>query len=118
MKYQTINGFTKDSMKAAIKAGNKGEVAAENNPLRRCSYLTQDGNKCAVGCFIPDGHAGQSSTQGVYELLDTHQDLRAFMPLSDKGLASMQIVHDHHPHYGDVREVLYSWIDKNVEDGA
>ena len=56
IKYKTINGWTKDKMKAQVRAKNNGKRS-----LRRsggCAYQVTDGNRCAAGCFIPDGHSG------------------------------------------------------------
>lgn len=40
-----------------------------------CMYLTPDGNKCAIGCLIPDGHPGQSQEGTVHDLFKAHPDL-------------------------------------------
>lgn len=51
--YTTINGWTKKRMKAKIRLKNNGKKARVGD---RCLYETEDGNHCAAGCFIPDGH--------------------------------------------------------------
>lgn len=35
-----------------------------------CMYKTEDGNKCAVGIFIPDGHDAQDFNGPVEELIE------------------------------------------------
>ena len=40
-----------------------------------CFYLTEDGNKCAIGRWIPDGHEGQGHGRGADSLAVTFPDL-------------------------------------------
>lgn len=112
--FKTINGFTKESMKTAIWAGNNGKRAMNE---RQCLYLSEDNNKCAIGCFIPNGHEAQGSLLGVFNLGVKYEDLDKFMPLNTKGLSVMQTVHDG-CYTGDVRDAICAWIDANVEDSA
>lgn len=37
----------------------QGKQAREETWCDSCMYLDKDGNKCAVGCLIPDGHPAQ-----------------------------------------------------------
>lgn len=57
-----------------------------------CMYLTPDGNKCAVGRLIPDGHPGQACVSGVYGLLINYPELgaRIWQPLAQ----DLQTLHD------------------------
>lgn len=114
MKFQTINGWTKEGMKSAIRAGNNGRPAKQE---KMCCYLTPDGNKCPVGCFIPDGHPSQGEVTNALFLIHEFPDLASIMPLPVLGLRQMQEVHDSHTDARDVRDVLCEWIDENVEDG-
>lgn len=61
----------------------------------QCLYLDYDGNKCVIGCFIPDGHSGQDSLYDVHNLLEYYPDLRDKMPSQDMAkLEDFQKVHD------------------------
>lgn len=40
-----------------------------------CQYLTEDGNKCAVGLCIPDGHQAQKLLGDFQELVGTYPEL-------------------------------------------
>ena len=100
-------------MKTAIAKGNKGRKAMNNE---QCQYLTEDGNKCAVGCFIPDGHRAQASLDSALRVVDSFADLEGLMPLESIGLYAMQRAHDLSPDESDPRPVVYAWIDKHVED--
>ncbi len=43
----------------------------------RCMYLTEDGIKCAIGIFIPDGHRAQKyKTEFVGTVFDKNHDIR------------------------------------------
>lgn len=48
---------------------------ATNTSTGYCQYLTDDGLKCIVGAFIPDGHEAQSNKGGVLTLAEDHPDL-------------------------------------------
>lgn len=41
----------------------------------KCMYLTPDGNKCAVGLLIPDGHPAQHALDSVIHLAKRYPDL-------------------------------------------
>lgn len=63
----------------------------------QCSYLNQEGLKCAVGIHIPDGHDAQYETGDVYELEEYSDLAGAAWPDSDKGLLlayELQKLHD------------------------
>jgi len=115
MKYPTINGWTRETMKAAIRAGNNG-TRARAEKTDRCLYLTADGNKCAVGCFIPDGHRAQKAKHAIHTLLVAYPELFASMPLGVRDLNYMQAEHDEYLGPDDMRDILCTWIDANVED--
>lgn len=115
MKFQTINGWTKEKMKAQIRAKNNGKVASNG---KLCLYETPDGNHCAVGCFIPEGHQAMNATESVEWLLGYHEDLLKHMPLIKDGMYKLQVEHDKYTSTPteDVRKVLCKWIDENVID--
>lgn len=46
-----------------------------------CKYLTSDGNKCAIGVHIPDGHSGQLFRGGVGVLIEEFSDLNEILAI-------------------------------------
>lgn len=122
MKYKTMNGWTKERMIKQIMERNNGTRAVVNDeegpPV--CLYETEDGNHCAVGCFIPSGHPAMEFKDSVCFLLEAHQDLKSVLPLDLSGLKQFQQAHDLHDvrvMYGcDPRPDLIRWINENVED--
>lgn len=123
--YATINGWTKERIKEQIRARNNGTPAkTPEDPLGhfRCLYLTDDGNRCAAGVFIPDGHPAQSSTLSISSVLDDHPDLYAAMPLGMNGMYALQAYGHDRPAFNattrDMRDVMCEWIDLNVVDSV
>jgi hypothetical protein len=113
-KFKTKNGWTKERMIAQIRKYNDGTRALDE--FGTCRYQTSSGNRCAVGCFIHDGHEGLRSRRALYGLLADHPDLNDVIPLDYSALSKMQSIHDDEDGKGDVRDRLESWINKNVED--
>lgn len=118
MKHKTINGWTKEKMKAQIRLKNNGTRAHDGDS---CKYMTPDGNRCAVGCFIPDDQfsEGLLESTDVTDLLIRYKHLKEYMPLEDRGLTFMQGEHDSGYDVAEatgLHERLCAWIDQNVED--
>jgi len=107
--YQPINGYTKQSMIERIQKGNTGRQAYQEGT---CRYLTESGNKCVIGCFIPDGHEGQNFVGSVDKLIAKYPDLADSMPLFFYFLGHLQLIHDRCG--GDPRPKLVEWINENV----
>ena len=121
MIHKTINGWTKEKMKAQIRAKNDGSKSGSYEigfGDFACKYRGDNSNACAVGCFILDedyksefeGH----SLQGLLEYEEFAQ-----MPLDYFGLKEMQNEHDSAikmPPDGNMRDLLCNWIDNNVLD--
>lgn len=118
MKYKTINGWTKAKMIAAIQTKMMDHPSISG--LGGCTYLAADGNKCAVGVFIPDGHVAQEATCYMSTLLLEHPTLEGYMPLQLEALCQLQSVHDSDAMFdsSDRRPKLIAWIEENVEDAA
>lgn len=116
--YRPINGWTKEKIKEALVKGNNGYKAFD---VQRgsCVYLAPDGNKCAVGCFIPDGHPAQKYPGGVKSLVYEFPDLCRKLPLHPSSLHLLQNIHDNGiPKLGgkNIREMMLEWVDLNVSD--
>ncbi len=71
----------------------------------RCSYLTPEGLKCAIGCHIPDGHEAQSINGGVQMLAEDCPDLAGVAwPDTDNGIdlaSKLQGAHDNDLNWDD-----------------
>jgi hypothetical protein len=86
-----INGWTKNKVIKHIEKNFKGKAQTEDG---FCIYKTEDGKKCAVGMFIPDGHSAANSITNVEGLLLDYPDLKKVMPFSERDLRIFQNVHD------------------------
>lgn len=83
-----------------------------HSPLEStCVYLAPDGNKCAVGIHIPDGHEAQNAILTVTNLAFKYPDLAGIAwPDSEWGLRlarELQKLHDYSqyrvsPNYGGI----------------
>ncbi len=124
--YKFANGHTKESVLKALYAGNNGNCATATSDFDgspTCVYKTYGGNKCAIGCFIPEGHRGQSHSGSVTSLLAQYSDLVQYMPFAEAApLLEFQKAHDSYRHFilngehkPDVREALKAWLEQNVE---
>jgi hypothetical protein len=117
-KYVTQNGYTKAKMIEMIQS----KMLDHPSTLRsgQCAYQAEDGNRCAVGVFIPDrGFKGALSLLGVVsKLLDSYPSLEQHMPLDRVAIRCMQQVHDAYTNvdYSDRRPALINWINENVVD--
>lgn len=132
--YKLINGYTKESLKAKILKNNTGSTAlykqlaesdneycAEGDVLNEyCVYFNPvDGNRCAVGCCIPDDFIEENAEElheevCIKELLSRFPELEESMPMSIKGLDVFQRVHDRHKAPGSLHDKLCDWIDNNT----
>jgi hypothetical protein len=92
--YKLINGWTKEKVMKQIKKYNNDRVSF--SPSQRvCVYQTRNGaNRCAVGCFIPDGHPGLKHEGDVESLLTEYPDLKTIMPFDILEIADFQCQHD------------------------
>jgi hypothetical protein len=114
--YTYAKGHTFESTMTAIKRGNNNTKATN---ATRCLYLTPDGNKCFIGCFIPEGYEAQKSMDDVEIMLNRFPEVKEFLPLKElRGIKAFQDVHDIH----DARDNadLYTraerWLEQNVKE--
>ena len=117
--YQPINGWTKQKILDVIRARPFEDRAMDNDG--NCVYLAPDGNKCAVGLFIPDGHDGLTYKGSIYELLKACPDLYTYMPLNVGGMDTLQLTHDgdNEVYEGSrftCKAAMIDWVEKHVED--
>ena len=126
--FKCINGFTKTKMIEMIILGNNG-TQSMGNGTTNCAYRGRNGNKCPVGCFIPD-ELYHTALEGrdIGSIYSDYPEIQACMPLNQHGMFSLQSIHDRYGRtydidgenleYGGltVREAVVNWIKKNVED--
>lgn len=125
--YKPINGWTKKKILKVIEA-RRYNVAATKlvGSKTLCAYLTPNGNKCAVGLFIPTGHIAQKATSAVQSILNENKDLQKLMPFELKVLKEFQYVHDRESaeirhgtqqKFGrNAKLAMLTWVKENVED--
>lgn len=114
MKYQTRNGWTKESMLAHVKAEFKGKSTKGRNS-EVCLYRGPNGKKCAVGMFIPDEKYSPSmENKSALGLSNDHEYVDTTLPLSFHGMDSLQSVHDG-SHPDSTLKQMLQWIEVNVE---
>jgi hypothetical protein len=123
--YTTINGWTKESMKAQVRARMTAK-SVTNNP-RACAYRSEvngERTACAIGCFIPNDRY-TPELEGILPLPESEcvsypkwfeltKGIK--FPLDSLGLRAMQVIHDRSKQANPADEVC-DWIDANVEDG-
>lgn len=122
--YKCINGWTKEKMLEVANNRKFTEPATAPSESmvgeNKCVYLAKDGNKCAVGDYIPDGHLGQEFQGDAENLLYHFPDLIKLMPLDYKALCHFQRAHDKEANDksktdGNATRSIIEWINKNVE---
>lgn len=116
--YKCTNGWTKEKMLEVIRARNSTKRSTTKVPKdgqNFCLYLSNDGNKCGVGLFIPDGHESQKQLCSVVELVRTYPDLTNKFPLDMDGMSFLQFTHDSSLPHQDVRQIILDWVGENVE---
>lgn len=93
-----LNGHNRNSVMEQIKKYNTGKRAYDESVNQMsgngCVYETEKGNRCAVGCFIPDGHSALSYIGGASQLLDEYPELAELMPMDTDDLVKLQSEHD------------------------
>jgi hypothetical protein len=77
-----------------------------------CAYLTDDGLKCAIGIFIPDGHQAAGSGGSFREILHFHPDIRNLFEKDDdmvSFLLRLQSIHDDTYTWNEEGFNCYGW---------
>jgi hypothetical protein len=112
--YKAINGWTKAKILKVLKARRYNCAAASG---QSCFYLTKNGNRCAVGLFIPKGHEGTSLKWYVKDLLQAYPDLEGHMPLETVAMRDLQGIHDGCAGEENLnaKQAMINWVKDNVE---
>lgn len=114
--YELQNGWTKKQMKKAILQGN---MNTKSLAYGYCAYNAPDGNRCAVGCFIPDDiYFKDMEGQNIELLAHSYPGINSYLPIDAEGLCWLQLTHDNFVQYGTntMHSVLLKWIEDNVQE--
>lgn len=108
-----INGWTKETILKVIKNRKfEGRALIEGC----CCYLDEQGNKCAVGLFIPDGHPAAKEHQMLARsLLNKYKDLENIMPISIDYINLFQRSHDQPDKKNSAKEKMIQWVEENIQ---
>ena len=105
--------ITKERAKQLIAEKFKGQAVDDED---KCQYLTDDGKRCVIGCFIPDGHEALKSGGGVQHILRRYRDLWDYMPTDDiVELRELQVLHDDYLDYDDGVEAQKETLIMQIE---
>lgn len=113
-KFKLANGWTKETVMAQIRKYNNGSRSLSEHKHEGCEYLSVDGNRCAIGCFIPDNHPGLNNPDFVSLLISKYPELEDFMPFAPQELSRFQSIHDNAPE-GRVYEEIEKFLNTEVE---
>jgi hypothetical protein len=122
MRHKIINGWTKESMIAAIDTyvPHVGKCMDDSGG---CVYLDDNGYSCPVGAFLrtflPVDHEAFKREGGVMDPMTGESLFPEFMdkmPLSIEGLRRIQVEHDFTHRDHNVQERLISWINESCEE--
>lgn len=110
-----INGWTKESVMAQVKKYNNGTKATSDINPEICVYQNKSGNRCAIGCFIPDGHPALGSKKPANMLIFDYPNLKYYMPFdTEDGLRKFQKAHDR-AYAGKVYTSIERFLNEEVE---
>lgn len=85
-------GWNKARIMEKIRAGNNGNKSI--GPDGRCHYRSPNGNKCAIGCFIPDEKYDPAMDDGMMTR-QVCEIIRDDLPTNDINfLYHLQSAHD------------------------
>ena len=83
--------WTIDKVMKVIRKENKGYKSYDSSK-GLCKYLNADGNKCLVGCFIPEGVKVKEGLDARSIIEDN--GLHNYMPMSEFDMSMFQLFHD------------------------
>jgi hypothetical protein len=114
-KFKLANGWTKETVMAQIKKYNNGSRSMIEG---YCLYEGPDGNRCAIGCFIPDGHeALNRGYNSAPTIMRCYPELQKLMPFAEScELLEFQSAHDECDGKGmGVYDAIQDFLDTKVE---
>jgi hypothetical protein len=119
--HNPMPGWTKSSIIAQLKRRNNGNKSV-NSVNNNCAYRGENGNACAIGCFLPDDLYSRSMEgMNIHQLFKLLGGTNAitWMPLSVLAMEELQAVHDYSGKgKGEALKAMVDWVTKNVSDGG
>lgn len=123
MTHKIINGWSQAKMIERIWKYNNGKQANNDIHGSSCTYENEEGNRCAVGCFLEPEHLDAIKERALTEasiggIANKAPELFAScnLPLNLEGLKLLQYAHDSAPGNADIRELLKKWILENTTE--
>ncbi len=115
--YKYINGYDLETTMKQIKKYNNGTRAMSLNIDNQCSYRNEKGNRCVVGCFIPDNKSTALASRFIASEVVSDNNLEEYMFVEIKALDKFQEVHDTYNETDtkSLYEQLRTWLEDNVE---
>lgn len=96
-----------------IKKYNHGYPARK---MSSCYYRASDGNRCLVGCFIPDDKYNESMEDNSADDIISEYELDSIMPLGASDMEDLQVFHDglYDEDYEDDENKFYELVEKQL----
>ncbi len=119
VKFKIVNGWTKAKMIGQIMARNNNTVSragvlGDEKDEDKCMYRGDNGNACALGCFIPDDKYNKVM-EGM-PVSAIMRELPNILPFNNtNALLKMQKVHDNSEN-GEVHQALINFILNECEE--
>lgn len=107
-----LNGYNRQKTMEVIKKFNDGSVARSENG--DCSYRTEDGNCCIVGCFIPDSEYSTKMENKAASSVIEDYHLQHLMPLNKVYMTDLQLFHDNDIEEGLSPNEFYAAIEDKL----
>jgi hypothetical protein len=113
--FKLSNGWTKERVMEQIRKYNNGtrSEVSEDGEIN-CLYKAPNGNRCAIGCFIPDDHPSLEWEGGVLHLKRIYPELMKLMPF-DEPMALLAFQRSHDNSDGDVYQSVQHFLNCEVE---
>lgn len=89
-------GWNLDKVMEVIRKENIGKrsVVGKDSWNTECMYRTDDGNKCLVGCFIPDDKYDPDMEYTNFTGIIGYHGIEKSMPMIDNEMIDLQRFHD------------------------
>ena len=120
-QYRCINGWTKKKMLEHVTNNFIYKSVTKDG---YCAYRGENGDKCAVGLFIPDNLYTEDMDNGdkfqntdVLHILERYPELNNYLPLESEALMDFQKIHDKSFSSSTKLELL-DWIETKVQDDS
>lgn len=112
-KFKLNPGWTKEKMLDILLTKNNN---TQSYGTYACKYFMDDGNRCAIGCFIPEERKDEvNDLGGADDLFRSYPNLLDEMPLNHDGMLSLQMEHDSLNRNAPTHEAFKRFVEERVE---